>query len=272
MKDLSDFFEGNSVSMDIMEAYDDFCEETNKKIALNHVRRELLCEYESEPDLYILFQMTLYYCALKKNFVDEKSKKELDALTEEQIKNTFGPEDGQVVFEALESLKQMLPIKPVRPKNTVRLAELEIWKKGAWFLYPLTGEEVEKAGLNGYYVVVYCLEDLNREKLSFNVDVYIKLYHLQNQEISLQNVMENSFFIPSYAFQRYYRWYLFFSLRDYPADKLIYLGNGLDANCPSNEILPPNSLYTPRLCWKWFSDDMAHKYQDYLDKKRAGRI
>lgn len=272
MEFLNDFFEGNSVSMAVMETYEDFCNETNKKTALNQVRRELLCEYESEPDQYILFQMTLYYCALKKNFVDEKSQKALDAITKELIQNAFGDDDSQVVFEALESLKQMLPIKPVRAKNSIRLSELEIWKKGAWFLYPLTGKDADAAGLNGYYAALYCLGDLHREKLSFYQHVYVSLYHPNNQSLSLQDVKESSFYLPSCALDYFYRWHLFFSLRDYPKEKLIYLGNELDTRSPSNEILPPAEIYTPRLSWTRFDELIAHKYQDYLLKKRIGHL
>ena len=46
--ELEEFFEGNSTSLEIMELYEDYCEDKSKKTALNAVRKELMKTYGNE--------------------------------------------------------------------------------------------------------------------------------------------------------------------------------------------------------------------------------
>ena len=112
---LKDFFETNSVSLDVLETYDEFCLEKNCKTALNLTRRELYDEYKEERETKIIFLMTLYWCGLNKGVVDEKSHAKLKEITKEEIYDIYG-EDALVVYASLEELLNAEPIKPIKKK------------------------------------------------------------------------------------------------------------------------------------------------------------
>ena len=82
--EIQDFFDTNSVSLEVSELYEDYCGEKGKKPALNTVRKELSEQYSEEPDLYIVLNMTLYWNGLKSGFIDEKSRKYLKELKPEE--------------------------------------------------------------------------------------------------------------------------------------------------------------------------------------------
>ena len=83
---LSDFFETNSTSLEVSELFEELCEEkSTKKAALNATRTTLCIEYLEEKDQSIIVLMSVYWCGLKSNIVDEKSKNELEKLTKDDI-------------------------------------------------------------------------------------------------------------------------------------------------------------------------------------------
>ena len=169
---LNDFFECNSISLDVIEVFDDFCSEKSKKAALNAVRRELYDEYASEPDSEIVFLMTLYWCGLKNGIIDEKSKSKLEALNRDNIFEVYGEDDAETIYTVLQELLQKVPAKPERKKIDYSNPGSKNWKIGDLYAYPLRGEKIEEAGLSGKHVILYC-HDIRKETTRTN---YVQTY------------------------------------------------------------------------------------------------
>lgn len=261
---MHSFFEGNSISMEVMEAYEERCLEHEKKVALNAVRRELGEEYRSEPELSILFDMTLYYCSLLKNFEDKKSKAVLEALTNEQIMAIFGLKDGNTVCETLEALLKMPPIKPQRKKIDYSNPGSRHWKIGDVYAYPLQGEEINALGLSGKYALLHCIDIQEETRRTSNVKLYIRIADAINLDQPVSDTLSQACYLPSYAFFRFYRYLLISPHHDYPTDQLLYLGNHPEIGYANNEKIPPTEFHIPRLIWNSFDHQIANDYKSMI--------
>ena len=229
--ELSDFFETNSVALEVIELFDEFREEKAKKTALNAVRRELGEEYSEEGELRIIFQMALYWCGLKSNFIDEKSRSFLEGFTESEVKEAFDEEDGRIIADLLTELLKTEPIKPERKKIDYSNPGSKNWKKGDIFAYRLDGEEAEKAGLAGKYALWYVLDIEKKTARTNNVYVYLLLYFGDDINLPLEEIFDNSVFLPVCIY-RDYQYKFIDSHHEYPSEYFLLLGNLSEINPP----------------------------------------
>ena len=255
---IDSFFEGNSVSLEVFELFDDFCLEKPKKTALNAVRRELAEEYKFEKDLYITFLMTLYYCGLKKNFIDEKSKNELVKLTNDEIREAFGETDGKVVSEVLIKLLEMSPIKPERPKIDYSNPGCKNWQVGDLYAYKLSGDEIKDVGLEGSYAIIHCMALEVETKRTTNVKLYLHICDKDFIDLPPEEVLKKSYYLLSSARHRLYMYKLISSHHEYPTNQLRYLGNVTHFEKPEGEYLPKDEFFIPLLIWKRFESDIVN--------------
>lgn len=259
---LKDFFESNSVSMSIIESYEDFCMEKNPKTALNAVRRELYEEYADERDQEIVFFMTIYWCGLQKGFVDEKSKSTLELLTEPEICTVFEKNDSLTISKVLDELLKTPPIPRVRKKIDYSNPGSKNWKVGDVYAYAFTNNKYEHFDLSGKICVIYCSKIEKRSTRKNDVIVYIFICDKNDIKNNLKEILKNSICVMSFASRGYYQYKLFSSHHEYPKESLLYLGNIEEFNSPADEIIPPTTYHIPLLCWERFesiiSQDMSH--------------
>ena len=260
MVDLKEFFEGNSTSLEVMEVYENFCLEKNKKVALNSVWRELKDEYCSERELYIVFLMTLYYCALEKNFTDEKSKCKLELLKEEEIYCVFGESNGKTVLEALKQLLGAEPRKPERSRIDLCNPGSKEWKRGDVFAYPLLDLGERQKDFVDKYAIIQCIDKEEITKRQSNVMVYISICDASDVKMPLEYLLKSPIFIPSFALHGVYRYKLISKHHEYPTSKLLYLGNTNEIKAPENEMIPKDEYFIPLLSWKRFEDNMLENW------------
>ena len=264
---LQDFFESNSISYEVFELFEDFCGEKQKKPALRATFRQMKEDYADEPGEYIIVLMSVYYCGLKKSIEDLKFKKELEALTEEQIYACFGEDDGKTVMDVLDELLKMPPDPPVRKKIDYSNPGSKNWKVGDLYAYRLRGEEVEKAGLEGKYAIVYCVgieKDTSRRN---NIDTYVLLCEESDLKKDARVLLKDSFLVASYAHDRRYLYLLVSSHHEYPTEELIYLGNSMEFEYPPKDkvFVGQYRIFIPRLLWGRFSDHITSNYLSTLE-------
>lgn len=266
---LKDFFEGNSVSMEITELYSDYCEETNKKTALNKVYRELVKDYMQEQELYVLLIMTLYYCGLQKGFIHEKHKITLESFSSDFIISVFGEEDGENVNEIIKLLLNTLPAKQVRKKIDYSNPGSKNWQAGDVYACPLTGECIANAKLDGYYAILHCISKHTDTRCRCYVKLYIYLCPKDDITLPLETLLQNSIPLPSFYLYHIYAYMLFSPHHEYPTSELIHLGNLQKYFVPENENTPQKDIFIPLLSWQRFNETISH---DYLTFNKLSKL
>ncbi|MBO5111376.1 MAG: hypothetical protein J6D21_11760 [Clostridia bacterium] len=257
---LQDFFEANSISLEVFELFEEFCFERAKKPALRAVFRQVKDDYGDEPGEYIIALMSVYYCGLKNHFEDPKFKKELEALTKEQIFACFGEEDGKHIAETLDELLKMPPDPAVRKKIDYSNPGSKNWKVGDLYAYRLRGEEVEKAGLEGKYAVIYCVDVEKTTSRLNEIEFYVFLCDHGTLLEPPGKILRESCIVASHACSKKYPFLLISYHHEYPVNELVYLGNTKEFIHPDDEIVYGTSLAIPRIIWKWFDEKVAKGY------------
>ena len=257
--EIQDFFDTSSVSLEVSELYEDYCEEKGKKPALNTVRKELSEQYSEESDLYIVLNMTLYWNGLKSGFIDEKSRKYLKELKPEEIQAAFDERDAELISEVIEKLLELDPIKPLRKKIDYSNPGSKNWKKGDIYAYKITGEEAESLGIAGKYALIYCYNIEKQSARTNYVDAYLLLYLGETLTDDLDFILENSIFLPI-SVHRIYRYRFSEPHYKYPLNQLLYLGNKQSIIHPSNEYIPNSSDFYARMTWSNFDFLFCHHF------------
>ena len=259
ISELEEFFDGNSTSLEIMELYEDYCEDKSKKTALNAVRKELMKTYGNESELIIVLNMTLNWCALKSGFSDEKSREYLSQLNKETIQAVFEKNDAILIEKVIKSLLEMKPIKPKKEKPDYSNSGSKNWKKGDIFAYKLTGPEAEKSGIDGMFAIIYCLDIQYCSNRANNVDAYLMLFSERSLTTDIDYILQRSIFLP-FDIKKVYRYHFFETHDKYPTEKLIYLGNRIEIEHPKNEFVPENSLFYRYMGWWDFESNICDRY------------
>ena len=265
---LKDFFEGNSISMDVMEAYDEFRLDCDKKRALRKVSRMIIEEYADEMDRQIVGIMSVYYCGLQKGIIDEKTKNQLEVWSLEHISEFFEQEEAESIYRLIQELLLLPPVKQERPKMSGNVGSKK-WMVGDLYAYSLEHIKTDDVNFEGTYAIIHCLEKKTVTNRQMDVTLYVRLCSKDAIQLPLPELLENSFYVPSYFLDRIYRYYLVSSHWEYPTDQLKYLGNVSEYLPPKNEYVPPNQLYIPRLVWQRFEEIIAHDY--FHLKKKTGK-
>lgn len=261
--ELNDFFETNTVALEIEEIYDEEkLEGKAKKTALNAARRELLEAYQDEEDMLIQLQMGLYWFALQKGFVDEKSKKELNALTKEIILSKCGESDGNLIYEILLELLKAEPVKQVRKKIDYSNPGAYNWKAGDIYAYELTGDEAKSAGIAGKYALVYVIENKIISKRASEVTCYLMLKQTDGMNDDAQQILKESIYLPYDIFYAY-RCLLKDQNYEYPTDRLVYVGNVFPIRTPDREKIPESRLHCWWIGWSNFEQKIVHTLSVY---------
>ena len=257
--EIKDFFETNSTTLDGIEMYEECSEERSKKSVPNAVLREIAEEYADERDQEILMLMTVYWCALQKGFVHEKLKEKLDKITKEEIIDSFGDEDGEVVFNVLSELLISEPVPQVRKKIDYSNPGSKNWKHGDVFAYQLSGKDAEEENISGKYAIVYVQEIEKYTRMQNNVIVYIFLCDEPDLEKELSELLRTSFRVMSYALTRYYRFLICSKHYEYPNEKIRYLGNVENFERPIDEVVPISSLFLRLTGWNMLDSHVSQK-------------
>lgn len=260
---LKTFFEGNSVSMEVIELYNDFCLETDKKSALNKVYRELVKDYKAEKELYVLLIMTLYYCGLQKGFINEKYKTIIESFSADFVISVFSEEDGKKVNGIIKLLLNTLPTKQVRKKIDYSNPGSKNWEAGDVYAYPLTGESITKAGLDDHYAILHCISKKTVTRCRCDVKLYIYVCHKDDMTLPLETLLQRSIQVPSFSLYHVYPYILFSSHHEYPTSQLSYLGNIQEYFVAEDEHTPPDDIFIPLLIWKTFDETIARKYLNF---------
>ena len=260
--DLKDFFETNSTSLEVIDVFEDYCEEkSTKKAALNAARRELCQEYFSEKDQYIIVLMTIYYCGLRNNLIDEKSRNELEKFSRKDAYDVFGDEDGKTVFETLESLLVTEPIKLQRKKISYKNPGSRNWNIGDIYAYPLTGEDCRKYNLEGKYAVIHCLEKEEVSSKITEIAFYLLVCRKDDLEKPLEKLLCEGVYLKANPTKRYYVFRLCSPHYQYPTDKLIHLGNVKSTFAPHDERPVPNKFFHGMISWDNFDSSLSSYYR-----------
>lgn len=259
---ISDFFEGNSVSMEVIQLYTEYCLEKSAKAALRAIRREAEHDYAGEEDQNILFNMALYWCGLQNNCVDAVSREFLEGLTEAKICNIFGLSDGQMIRDVLAQLLVAEPTKSPKKKIDCRNPGPKNWKQGDVYAYQLCGQEVKNSEIAGKYALIYCLENEVLSSRKNRVKLYLLLCDEESIHQTVDMVLASSIFLPR-DLLRIYRYKLEVPHHEYPTSSLIYVGNVAEICKPAGEILPPSEYHYSLVVWQSFEEKVLRHYEIY---------
>ncbi|MBE6620948.1 MAG: hypothetical protein E7625_06280 [Ruminococcaceae bacterium] len=257
---ISNFFEGNSVSMEVIQLYEEYRLEKNVKSALRAVYRVAEHDYVGEEDQNILFRMALYWCGLQNNYVDVASRDFLEGLTETKICNVFGLSDGQVIRDVLAQLLVAEPTKPPKKKIDYRNPGPKNWKPGDVYAYQLCGQQVQDSEIAGKYALIYCLENEVMSSRKNRVKLYLLLCNKDPIQQSIDQVLASSIFLPR-DLLRIYRYKLEVPHHEYPTSSLIYVGNVAEICKPAGEILPPSEYHYSLVVWQSFEEKVLRHYE-----------
>lgn len=266
--DLNDFYELSTVALEVQELYEENrLEGRAKQTALNFVRRELYDAYQDEPDMLIQLHMGLYCCGLQKGFVDEKSKKELESLTLEDVLAVFDETDGKHIYEVLCELLKAEPVKQVRKKIDYSNPGASRWKPGDVYAYELTGKEAEEAGIKGKFGLLYVIDNIIKSKRESDVTCYL-LYKKTDGIIgTVSDILNESIILP-FTYLGLYRCFLNNKNHEYPTDRLIYIGNTTSIQMPNDEVIPPSSDFYRWIGWRNFEHRIVFGRNIYIEAMR----
>ena len=192
---LNEFFELNSVSLELSELFDELKEEKSKTSALKSALKETLECYEGEEGERIILEMSAYWLALTNGIKSDTYRKKVEEISDDKIKAEWG-DDADTVIEVLESLlkeaprfcekKKVTPAEKLGSKN---------WKKGDLYAYRLKGIEAQKVGIKGYYAIIYCVDIKKISAKKNNVSAYLLLCFDKELPENPQMVIEHSAFL-----------------------------------------------------------------------------
>lgn len=269
--DINDFFEWNSVSLEVMQTYSEYCLSMGMKTALNVVHSELREEFAYEDDQKVLFFMALYWCGLQNGFVDEKSRKHLDKLTRENVFEIFGHDDGETVYEVL---KQLLELQPIKLEKKIKSSNSGAynWRSGDIYAYLMDENDVKNISdksLEGKYVLIYCIENEITSKKKSRITCYVLLKNDIESINTFDDIMSSARFLPHtqrYKNAFFYRYVLISSNAEYPPpERLIFLGNFLPMVSPLDEEVP-RDVYNRRLLWRDLGEDIERTLKKFFEK------
>lgn len=250
--ELRDFFETVTVSLEIVELFEEYRNKIDKKQALEKARFEVLENYEDELDMQTLAFMSSYWIGLQNGFVDKLSKSVLETLNMKDILEQFG-EESCYIYEIIEQL-----LKEKLKKNNITNTNLGAynWKCGDIYAYRITEAESVNKDLQGKYILIYCIENNIKTKKKSEVTAYLLMKRSKELSGSIDDIFNDSYFLPSVRRQNSYLYRnMFIDSNDvYPnQDSLIYLGNKFPIITPKDELVM-DSIYNRRICWRWFAD------------------
>lgn len=256
-----------------METFEEEKSEKGKKAALSATRRQMLAAYDGEPDMQIIVQMSVYFCALQNSFVDGKSRKVLEALSREEVFAAFAEGDAAFVWETLKELllaEPLPPVKPVRKKFSPENPRAYFWKPGDIYAYQLVSDEAKKAGLAGKYALIYCVENRVINKGRSQVICYLLLKQTDGLSGDASTVLAESVFLPYFTFGCY-RYSIKEHNSDYPCKNLIYVGNVLPLVSPGIEYLVKGEFNKySLLLWERFEQECVNQYDTWKKMQKYG--
>ena len=265
---LADFFETNVISLELSELFDELQEEKAKASALRSALSETLECYEGEEGECIIARMAAYYLALNNGIKNDTYRKNIEKITEKKIQKLWG-EDSCKIIEVLDLLlgktadisEEKKEVSP-RKKKCSSPSKLgsKNWKPGDIYAYRLKGEEAKSEGIDGLYVLLYCI-GIKKESDAMNfVHAYTLLCFDEELPDDPQTVIDHSAYLPT-GMQKTYIYNLVASHKEYPDDELRYLGNLPDIPHPKNERVPPNELFYLVLQWRNFDSRITQRFQ-----------
>ena len=259
---LKDFFEMNSVSLELSELFDELKEEKSKTSALKSALKETLECYEGEEGERIILEMSAYWLALTNGIKSDTYRKKVEEISDDKIKAEWG-DDADTIIEALDALLKETATVPEKKKTTPsgKLGSKN-WKVGDLYAYRLKGDEAKSAGIDGHYAIIYCT---NVKKVSTRKnDVTVYLFLCFDKELSNdpQTVIENSACLP-FGIERNYLCLLISPNSDYPDDEIKYIGNLPDISHPQNEVIPPNEFFYSMILWEHFEHKIVRRFESW---------
>lgn len=259
---LKDFFELNSISLELSELFDEFKEEKSKASALKSALKETLECYEGEEGERIIAQMSAYWLALTNGIKSDAYRKTVEGISADKIRAEW-EDDADTVIEALDALLKETAIVPEKKKATPsgKLGSKN-WKVGDLYAYRLKGIEAQKVGIEGYYAIIYCVDIKKISAKKNNVSAYLLLCFDKELPENPQMVIEHSAFL-LFGIERCYLQLLDSPHSEYPDDEIKYIGNLSDIPHPKNEVIPPNELYYSWLLWSDFEHKVVRRFESW---------
>lgn len=257
---LKDFFEGNSVSLEIFDMYDLYREEKSAKASLKQVYREIMEEYSGEIDMQTIGLMSIYYCGLLHGVCDEPLKEKLAVISLDFVNDAFGIEQGPLIFDILKELLTLEPTKPKKVKKPYNIGARK-WKVGDVFAYSLTHLRDTEPDFQNLYALIHCTDIEVVSNRTMEVKIYVRLCQEEIIHEPIEVLFEKSFYLPSYMIRHFYKRKLISPHSDYPTEKLLYLGNITEYQLPEDEHSFPNEYHCPLAIWESFDKDIIRQYQ-----------
>ncbi len=258
--DLDDFFENNSISLDIIaffQMWQDGC--CTKAECLSECKK-IIKGYNNEIGEHLIALMTYYWCLLKNNIYDENVKKRLESYSPRQIEELWGT-DGNSILELMNKLLSKTPEKTKRKKSII--SDIR-WTPGDVYMFSVDEGlkqflEIEEKSEPSIFL--FCSKVVFDSPKKQSVIVYI-LVHFGAQE-SLSTIIYDSVFLPVRKTDNnrlLYQYYFYHINKNYPADKLVFLGNTDTLIHIDNESVIDDYHFACWTDWDLLQKDIIHHY------------
>lgn len=271
---LTDYFESNSISLEIISCFDMWKEGNCTKNECIAETKRIIREYKSEEGECLVALMTYYWCLLNSNIVDDKLKTILGSYSLQDITKWY-PEEGKLIYDVLVSLLNEEP-KPL-VKKRIRYSKLR-WKSGDVYAIqmPTAIKELCKIDQNTtVYILISCEKIINESDRNQNITAYI-LLHFGELEDDLFSIIANCAALPVGRAQKgkdvfIYKYYFYDIAKNSPEELLLYLGY-FDNNriMFENEFQIENYLFCGWTTWSTLFRDVVHHYKFYKEINHQG--
>ena len=277
---LNDFFDVNPVYLEILDTLDTDDSGTSKctKKALKDILTEFTDAYRDEPDGMVQVWLSVYRLGLLNGFADETSGRELRKLTPGRVSEIFGADDGRCVQEVLTALLAEHPQKPESKARTPKAAQPAAkWEPGDVYAVRLDGPEICARGLEGRYVLFYCIGD--SASFARGKNVYMLLSRSCELPALRADMSESADFLPAVKPMKkgtaifpvgqlledsnennfVYRFVITKPYRKGMPGEPVFCGK-CDVTTPGSETIPPSDMFHPILMWNMLDHEIAHQY------------
>ena len=264
---LNDFFESNSISLDVISCFDMWKEGNCTKSECIAESKSIIRDYKGEDGEYLIAQMTYYWCLLNSNIVDNKLKTKLESYSLQEIIKWY-PEEGKLIYEGLVSLLKEGP-KPF-VKKRISYSKLR-WKPGDVYAIPMPADAKALCDFDQntmVYVLINCEKIINETSRNQDITAYIFL-HLGELEDDLSSIMSNCIALPVRRVYIgkdifLYKYYFYKITQNCPEEQLRYLGY-YDKNriIFVNEFEIDDYLFCGWTTWSVFFRDIVYQYSFY---------
>lgn len=265
----------DDVAEDIRDNYKDQLKrgKTNEEVTQGLIQdnEDIISDEDEAPVFWFALADTQWNLGRLLPFVKEKALEYLDNKSnlkrwEEEAINLKEFKARERVLEELEQ-KLRSPMPPEKKVSQYKLYKCE-WKNGDVFAYRLESSYSKEKGLFGLYLLIRKVDECIWWPGHVVPIIYVSITSSSELPKDREDIEKATYIQATFARQKeeFRMLLLATSKRGIPINKLIFIGNFIDIEAPSNEYIIQDKVSMANCKWANFEESIIEKHILYSNK------